>query len=97
MSETKQFEKEISRAQRIINETLEILRENIECEVLLYDKKGYTTRFFTKGKRTSMGVKVQIPEEWIEDTSPSESMIRSELIILLLSLDGKVRFSHSFS
>ncbi len=91
------FEKEIQKAQRILDEALLVLRENIECEVLVYNKEGYITRFFTKGKRTSKGVKVEIPEEWIEDTSPSDSMIRAELMIFLLSLEGKTKFSQSFS
>ncbi len=93
----KTVEKEMQRAQRILDEALIVLRENIECEVLVYNKETYITRFFTKGKRTSRGVKVEIPEEWIEDTSPSDSMIRAELMIFLLSLDGKTKFSQSFS
>ncbi len=93
----KTIEKEIQKAQRILDEALLVLRENIECEVLVYNKERYIARFFTKGKRKSRGVKVEIPEEWIEDTSPSDSMIRAELMIFLLSLDGKTKFSQSFS
>jgi len=96
-AEMKTFEKEIQKAQRILDEALLVLRENIECEVLVYNKERYITRFFTKGKRTSRGVKVEIPEEWIEDTSPLDSMIRAELTIFLLSLDGQTKSSQSFS
>ena len=89
-------EKEIQKAQRILDETIEVLNENIECEVLAYDKERYKARFFTKGRRQSKGVKVKIPEEWIEDTSPSDNNVRDELKNLLQSLEGKSRSSRSF-
>ncbi len=92
----KTFEKEIQKAQRILDETIGALKENIECEVLAYDKERYKARFFNKGRRHSKGVKVKIPEEWIEDTSPSENNIRDELKSLLRSLEGKSRSSRSF-
>lgn len=91
------FEKEIQKAQRILDETLDVLKENIECEVLAYSKKGYKTRFFMRGKKASRGVKVEIPEEWIDDTSPSDNMIRHELKAFLISLEGKTKSSRSFS
>ncbi len=90
------FEKEIQKAQRILDETIGILKENIECEVLAYDKGRYKIRFFTKGRREGKGMKVKIPEEWIEDTSPSDNNIRDELKSLLKSLEGKSRSSRSF-
>ena len=70
--------KEIQKAQRILDETIETLKGNIKCEVFAYDKKGYRVRFFTKGSKLTGGVSVNIPEEWIEDTSPVDNNIREE-------------------
>ena len=82
-------EKEIQKAQRILDETIKFLKGNIECEVLVYDKKGYKVRFFTKGEKLRSGVRVNVPQEWIEDTSPSDNTIRDELKSLLKYLEGK--------
>ena len=81
--------KEIQKAQRILDETIETLKGNIKCEVFAYDKKGYKVRFFTKGSKLIGGVRVNIPEEWIEDTSPSDNNIRDELRSLLRNLEHK--------
>ena len=97
MPEIKTFERAIQKAQRILDETLDVLKENIECEVLAYHKKGYKTRFFAKGKKPTRGVKVKIPEEWVEDTSPSDNIIRHELKSFLVSLERKTKSSESFS
>ena len=77
------------KAQRILDETIETLKGNIKCEVFAYDGKGYKVRFFTKGNKSSKGVRVNIPEEWIEDTSPSDNNIRDELKSLLTNLERK--------
>jgi len=82
-------EKEIRKAQRILDETIETLKGNTKCEVFAYDEKGYKVRFFTKGDKSSKGVRVNIPEEWIEDTSPSDNNIRDELRSLLINLERK--------
>jgi len=82
-------EKEIRKAQRILDETIETLRVNTECEVFGYGEKGYRVRFITKGDKSRKGVRVIIPEEWIEDTSPSDNNIRDELRTLLINLERK--------
>ncbi len=82
-------EKEISKAQRILDETIETLEGKTKCEVFGYGEKGYRVRFFTKGDKSSKGVRVIIPEEWIEDTSPSDNNIRGELRSLLINLEQK--------
>ena len=82
-------EKEIRKAQRILDETIETLKGNTKCEVFAYDENGYKVRFFTKGDKSSNGVRVNIPEEWIEDTSPSDNNIRDELRSLLINLERK--------
>ena len=82
-------EKEIQKAQRILDETIEALKGNIKCQVFAYDEKGYKVRFFTKGGKSSKGVGFNIPEEWIEDTSPSDNNIRDELRRLLINLERK--------
>ena len=81
------IKKEKQKAQRILDETIETLKGNIKCEVFAYDEKGYKIRFFTKGDKSSKGVRVNIPEEWIEDTSPSDNNIRNELKSLLINLE----------
>jgi hypothetical protein len=81
--------KEIQKAQRILDETIETLKGNIKCEVFAYDKKGFRVRFFTKGSKLTRGVRVNIPEEWIEDTSPVDNNIRDELRSLLRELEQK--------
>ena len=81
--------REIQKAQRILEQTIETLKGNIECEVFAYDEKGYKVRFFTKGNKSSRGVRVNVPEEWIEDTSPSDNNIRDELRGLLRNLEQK--------
>jgi len=83
--------REIQKAQRILNETIEMLKGNIRCEVFGYGEKGYKVRFFTKGSKLTGGVRVNIPEEWIEDTSPSDNNIRDELRSLLRNLEQKGR------
>ena len=83
------IEKEIRKAQRILNETIETLKGNTKCEVFGYGERGYRVRFITKGDKSSKGVRVVIPEEWIEDTSPSDNNIRDELRSLLMNLEGK--------
>jgi hypothetical protein len=82
-------EKQMQKAQRILDQTIETLKRNMECEVFAYDKKGYKVRFFTKGNKSSSGVRVNIPEEWIEDTSPSGNNIRDKLRSLLRNLEQK--------
>ena len=82
-------EKEIWKAQRIINETIETLKGDTRCEVFGCGKKGYRVRFIMKGDKSSKGVRVIIPEEWIEDTTPSDNNIRDELRSLLINLEGK--------
>ena len=83
------FEKEIQKAQRILDETIETLKGNIKCEVFAYDKKGYRVRFFTKGSKLTGGVRVYIPKEWIEDTSPIDNNIRDELKSFLREVEQK--------
>ena len=83
------IEKEIRKAQRILNEAVETLKGNTRCEVFGYGEKGYRVRFIIKGDKSSKGVRVIIPEEWIEDTSPSDNNIRDELRSLLINLEGK--------
>ena len=83
------IEKEIRKAQRILNETIETLKGNTKCEVFGYGEKGYRVRFITKGDKSSKGVRVIIPEEWIEDTTPSDNNIRDELRSLLINLERK--------
>ena len=82
-------EKEVRKAQRILNETIETLKGDTKCEVFGYGKKGYRVRFITKGDKSNKGVRLIIPEEWIEDTSPSDNNIRDELRSLLINLEGK--------
>jgi hypothetical protein len=82
-------EKQMQKAQTILDQTIETLKENIECEVFAYDEKGYKVRFFTKRNKSSRGVRVNIPEEWIEDTSPSDNNIRDELRSLLRNLEQR--------
>jgi hypothetical protein len=82
-------EKQMQKAQRILDQTIETLKGNTECEVFAYDEKGYKGRFFTKGNKSSRGVRVNIPEEWIEDTSPSDNNIRDELRSLLRNLEQR--------
>lgn len=89
----KTYEKEIQKAQRILDETLNLLKENIECEVLAYHKGRYKSRFFTKGRKQGKGVRVKIPEEWIEDTSAIDHNIREELKTFLTTLEGKPKSS----
>ena len=81
--------KEIQKGQRILDETKETLKENIRCEVFGYDKKGYRDRFFTRGSKLTGGVRVNIPKEWIEDTSPVDNNIRDELKSFLRELEQK--------
>jgi len=81
--------KEIQKGQRILDETIETLKENIKCEVFAYDRKGYKVRFFTRGSKLTGGVRVNIPKEWIEDTSPVDNNIRDELKSFLRELEQK--------
>jgi len=82
-------EKQMQKAQRILDQTIETLKGNIECEVFAYDEKGYKVRFFKKRNKSSRGARVNIPEEWIEDTSPSDNNIRDELRSLLRNLEQR--------
>jgi hypothetical protein len=81
--------KEIQKAQRILDETIETLKGNIKCEVFGYDKKGYKVRFFKKAGKLTGGMRVNIPKEWIEDTSPVDNSIREELESFLRGLEQK--------
>ena len=83
------FEKQVQKAQRILDETIEALKGNIRCEVIAYDEKGYRVHFFARGDKSSKRVRVKIPEAWIEDTSPSDNNIRDELRSLLINLERK--------
>ena len=83
------IKKQMQKAQRILDQTIETLKGKFECEVFAYDGKGYKFRFFTRGNKSSRGVRVNIPEEWIEDTSPSDNNIRDELRSLLRNLEQK--------
>jgi NADH:ubiquinone oxidoreductase subunit D len=81
--------KEMQKAQRILDETIETLKGNIKCEVFGYDKKGYKVRFFKRAGTSTGGMKVNIPKEWIEDTSPIDNNIREELEGFLRELEQK--------
>ena len=81
--------KEIQKGQRILDETIETLKENIKCEVFAYDRKGYKVQLFTKGSKLTRGMRVNIPKEWIEDTSPVDNNIRDELKSFLRELEQK--------
>jgi hypothetical protein len=81
--------KEVQKGQRILDETIEILKGSIKCEVFGYDRKGYRVRFFRKSGKLTGGMRVNIPKEWIEDTSPLDNNIREELESFLRELDQK--------
>ncbi len=81
--------KEMQKAQRILDETIETLKGSIKCEVFGFDKKGYKVRFFKKAGKVTGGMKVNLPKEWIEDTSPVDRNIREELESFLRELEPK--------
>jgi len=83
--------KDIQKAQRILDETIETLNGNLKCEVFGYDRKRYKVRFFRKEGNLRGGMRVNIPKEWIEDTSPVDNNIREELGSFLGELEQKPR------
>lgn len=78
-------QEEIQKAERILCESLVLLKRDIRCEVLSYDQKGYKARF-SVGEKQNREVILEIPREWIEDSSPLDWIIRPELKTFLQSL-----------
>jgi hypothetical protein len=59
--------------------------------VINYKDEKYKVQFFTKENRLIRGVGSDIPEEWIEDTSPMKNDIRDELKSLLRGLEQEAK------
>lgn len=75
-------------AQEIIEGTIRHLRLGIRCEVKGYRNENYLTDFFTR--ENELIERVNIPEEWVEDSDPAENVIRDELRSLLKKLEKEV-------
>ena len=83
--------KRIKNAQKILDWTIESLNLSIKCMVINYKDEKYKVQFFTKKNTLVRGVGSDIPEEWIEDTSPMKNDIRDELKSLLRGLEQEAK------
>lgn len=75
-------------AQEILEGAIRQLELSIKCEVKGYRDEKYPTDFFIKEKKLVKSV--NIPQEWIEDSAPSENVIRDELKSLLRKLEKEM-------
>jgi hypothetical protein len=83
--------KRIKNAQKILDWTIESLNLSIKCMVINYKDEKYKVQFFTKENKLIRGVGSDIPEEWIEDTSPMKNAIHDELKSLLRGLEQEAK------
>ena len=83
--------KRIENAQKTLDWAIESLDFSIKCMVINHRHEKYKVQFFTKKNRLIRGVGSDIPEEWIEDTSPMKDDIRDELKSLLRDLEQEAK------
>ena len=81
--------KRIDDAQKILDRAITNLNLSIKCMVINYRSENYKVQFFTWENKLIRGVGFNIPEEWIEDTSPTKNDIHDELRGLLIDLEQK--------
>ena len=77
-------DEKIKEAQEILNWAIMHLKGNINCKVMDYKHENYRVQFFTKENKLIMPV--QIPEEWIKGSHPSENRMDDRLKVLLANL-----------
>jgi hypothetical protein len=79
-------DEKIREAQEILNWAIVNLEGKIRCKVIKYKSQSYEVQFVTKEDKLIMPV--QIPEEWIKQSSPRENMIDDRLKNLLKNLES---------
>jgi hypothetical protein len=79
-------DEKIKEAQEILNWAIVNLEGKIKCKVIKYKSQSYQVQFLTKEDKLIMPV--QIPEEWIKQSSPRENMIDDKLRTLLKNLQS---------
>lgn len=77
-------DEKIREAQEILNWAILDLEGKIKCKVIKYKSQNYQVQFFAKEDKLIMPV--QIPEEWIKQSSPGENLIHDKLKTLLKNL-----------
>jgi hypothetical protein len=79
-------DEKIREAQEILNWAIVSLEGKIRCKVIKYKSQSYEVQFVTKEDKLIMPV--QIPEEWIKQSTPRENMIDDRLKNLLKNLES---------
>jgi len=74
----------IKEAQEVLNWAMMHLNLSFHCKVMDYKYENYRVEFFTKENKLIMPV--QIPEEWIKGSHPSENGMDDRLKALLANL-----------
>lgn len=77
-------DEKIKEAQEVLNWAIMHLNLSFHCKVIDYKYENYRVQFFTKENKLIMPV--QIPEEWIKGSHPSENDIDDRLKALLANL-----------
>jgi hypothetical protein len=79
-------DEKIRKAQEILDWAIMRLNGSIKCKVNNYKHENYRVQVFTKENKLIMPV--QVPEEWIKNTNPTENLIYDRLEILLKNLES---------
>jgi hypothetical protein len=77
-------DEKIREAQEILNWAITHLKGSIKCKVTDYKHENYRVQVFSKDDKLIMPI--QIPEEWIKGTHPTENLIHDKLETLLKNL-----------
>ena len=77
-------DEKMKEAQEVLNWAIMHLNLSFHSKVMDYKYENYRVQFFTKENKLMMPV--QIPEEWIKSSHPSENRIDDRLKALLANL-----------
>ena len=78
-------DEKIKQAQETLNWAIQNQNGTINCKVIEYKKGIYRVQFFTKDNKLIMPV--QINEEWVLGSKPTENVINDRLKMLLTNLE----------
>ena len=79
-------DEKIREAQEILDWVIMHLNGSIKCKVIECKHENYRVQVFTKENKLIMPV--QVPEEWIRESKPTETLIHDKLKALLKNLQS---------
>jgi hypothetical protein len=79
-------DEKIKEAQEILDWAITHSNGSIKCKVMDYKHKHYRVQVFTKENKLIMPV--QIIENWIKGTNPSENLIHDKIEMLFKNLES---------